>query len=258
MNRPYRIGITACMLHEDPERVLFNGRQLQYLETSMAHYVCRAGALPYMLPAIIEPMRYEQLLDGVDAIILHGGSDVCPLSYGEDPLRPEWSGDVQRDQFELALIDAARALDKPILGICRGAQILNVAFGGTLYQDINTQRPGTLTHRDAQTYQRNHHEVTFAPESTLAALYQTTSGRINSVHHQAVKTLADELVLEAWCTEDQTVEAFRLPAQAPNDPFIRGVQWHPEFQSVDETSLLDPMPLLDELFEAIEARQHNN
>lgn len=245
------------MLHADPERTLFNGRQLQYIETSMAEYVCRAGALPYMLPMVTGPVGYEQLLDGVDAVILHGGSDVCPLSYGEEPLIEAWSGDIQRDKFELSLIDAARKLDKPILGICRGAQILNVAFGGTLYQDINTQRPGTLTHRDAERYQRNHHGVTIAPQSALAALYQTTSGVINSVHHQAVKDLADAFVLEAWCTEDQTVEAFRLPAKDPTDPFVQGVQWHPEFQTSDETELLDPTLLLKALFEAIDARQNS-
>lgn len=220
----------------------------------MADYVCRAGALPYMLPTLTT-LNYDELLEAVDAVILHGGSDVCPLSYGEEPLKTEWSGDIQRDHFELSLIDAAKQLDKPILGICRGAQILNVAFGGTLYQDINTQRPGTLTHRDAERYQRNHHGVTIAPESTLAALYQTTSGVINSVHHQAVKDLADDFVLEAWCSEDQTVEAFRLPAQSPTDPFVRGVQWHPEFQTPDEADLLDPMVLLRELFDAIDARQ---
>ncbi len=257
MSHPLRIGISACILHPDPDRALFNGRQLQFLERSMADWVMRQGALAYLIPipAADGPISADDLIIPLDGVILHGGADVSPGLYGEEPMQPEWGGDPLRDAYELGLVRACLARDLPVLGICRGAQLLNVALGGSLYQDITTQHPGALRHRDPSTYQRNHHEVVFPEGSSLSALYQTQRGRINSVHHQAVKTLGAGLVVEATSAHDGVIEAIRLPAASARDPFALGVQWHPEFQTDDEVALLSPTPLFDAFARACHARR---
>lgn len=196
----------------------------------------------------------ERLVSGIDGLILHGGADLSPHSYGQAPLRPEWSGDRLRDLQEIALVHACIRHDIPILGICRGHQLINVALGGTLYQDIPTQHPGALTHRDQDLYQNNHHEVIFPPDSELAQQYAVREHWINSVHHQAVHTLAPKLRVEALSKQDRIVEAYRLPRYSPKDPFILGVQWHPEFQSGQDRRLLDPGVLLEDLLEAVRVR----
>ena len=99
--------------------------------------------------------------DWLDGLVLQGGADVSPTSYGETPLQPKWGGDRIRDDYEIALLDAFAERGKPVLGICRGLQLINVAFGGTLLQDIATQQPGALEHRDAEIYDRNFHGVEF-------------------------------------------------------------------------------------------------
>ena len=117
--------------------------------------------------------------------------------YGEEPLRPEWAGDRVRDEYEMALVRAFAAAGKPVFGICRGLQLINVAHGGTLYQDIATQKPGARVHRDAAAYDLNFHEVDVLPETRLASLLQAGRHRINSVHHQGIKQLAAGFEVEA-------------------------------------------------------------
>lgn len=255
--RPLRIGISANLMHADPARTIYNGRRLLYLEQSMADWIYSSQqAVPLLLPFGQDAQDLKdqafKLTGAIDALVLHGGADVCPLTYGQDPLRPEWAGDAVRDAQEIALVHACIERDLPILGVCRGMQLLNVALGGSLYQDINHQRPGTLTHRDAAIYQRNHHGVILSGE--LAERFGQTRGKINSVHHQAVDELAPGLVIEARCEEDQTIEAIRKPRTSAHDPYIMGVQWHPEFQSPQETALLSPKVILNDLLEAIRAR----
>ncbi len=173
-----KIGISACFFHADPKRALFKGMTLQYIEQNMAHWVMQRDALALMIPSPDGTTRrsgsavtvddYARELDG---LLLMGGSDVCPESYGEAALRPEWSGDRVRDDYEMALLRAFVAEGKPVLGVCRGAQIINVAQGGTLYQDIATQRPGALDHRDWEIYAANFHSTAIVPGTGLAALY---------------------------------------------------------------------------------------
>jgi putative glutamine amidotransferase len=219
-----RVGISPCFFHADPLRPLFKGKTLLYLEESMARYVAGAGALPYLIPTGAAAEVYARDLDG---LLLHGGADVCPASYGEEAMRPEWNGDRVRDDVEAALFHAFVASDKPVLGICRGAQLINVAMGGTLYQDINTQVRGSQVHRNWDVYDALEHEVHLL--GWLAALFQRDRGLVNSVHHQAVKDLAPGLAAEAL-SADGVVEAVRDPARR----FVVGVQWHPEWQVSDQ------------------------
>ena len=242
-------------MHADPERRRFNGRALLFLEQSMGEWVFRGPALPVMIPwprvGMAVQASARDFAERLDGLILQGGVDVAPESYGETPLRPEWAGDGVRDAYEMELISAFMALEKPVLGICRGHQILNVALGGSLYQDIETQVPGALRHRDAEIYHENAHAVRFVAGSLLAELYGRREARINSVHHQAIKELAPGLLEEAHSPVDGVIEAARWTGSS----FAYGVQWHPEFQEARQADLLSTEPLMTCFLEAVEARR---
>lgn len=236
------IGVSACFFHADPLRPIFKGKTLEYVEQSMAHYVMRQGALAYLLPTPPPGggVVLADLVARMDGLVLQGGSDCSPTSYGEEPLDPRWSGDRFRDDYETALVHEFVRQGKPVLGICRGLQLLNVAFGGTLYQDIETQLPGALQHRDWDIYDGNHHDVMVADGTELAAIYGAGLHRINSVHHQSIKDVASGFVVEATCPDDGVIEAVRF---ASDEAWVYAVQWHPEFQTVGD-GLLDPDPLM--------------
>jgi putative glutamine amidotransferase len=241
--RPLRIGVSSCIMHEDRSRNIYNGRPLLYLEQSMSDWIMAQGALPLMIPASSGKRHVAvglaDFIGQCDGIILQGGVDVFPGHYGEEPLRPEWSGDTIRDVYEMEIVRLCVALDVPILGICRGHQVINVAMGGSLYQDINFQIPGSLLHRNADVYEYNRHEVHFAPGSHLQSLYPGQDrAMVPSVHHQAVKQLAPGFVVEARSVVDDVV----------------GVQWHPEFQDDRDASLLPTGPLFADFTAAIRAR----
>jgi putative glutamine amidotransferase len=188
----------------------------------------------------------DDYAERLDALVLEGGSDLWPGSYRETPLQERWSGDRIRDEYEQALLRAFAARGKPVLGVCRGLQLMNVALGGTLYQDIDTQRPGPIRHRDAAVYDRNFHEVEFVEGTRLAAIHAgTVRAKVNSVHHQAIKELAPGLVVEARSPVDGLIEAIRRPG----DGFMAAVQWHPEFHRREEGTL-DDAPMLNDFLDA--------
>jgi putative glutamine amidotransferase len=251
-----RIGISACFFHPDNERLIFKGKTLLYVEQSMATWVQSGGAVTYLIPTVAEGSRVTvaDYVDDLDGLVLHGGADVCPRTYGEEPLRPEWEGDEIRDRYELELIHAFHAAAKPVLGICRGAQLLNVAFGGTLWQDQVAQGGTERTHRSQELYDRNLHTVDLVEGTALAALYPGQSSvLVNSVHHQAVREVGDGLVVEARSSDDGIVEAIRL--DDPAGRFVAGVQWHPEFfAGVDDGTMLDNAPILDEFLDRARER----
>jgi len=172
-----------------------------------------------------------------------GGSDVCPETYGEKALRPEWNGDAIRDRYEIALLRAFMDRRKPVLGVCRGAQVINVAQGGTLYQDLATQMPTALNHRNWTIYEDNCHATAIVAGSGLARLYPGAAlVKTNSIHHQAIRDLGRELVIEARSVPDGVVEAIRWSGAG----YVFGVQWHPEFHDPADASLLDDTPILDD------------
>jgi putative glutamine amidotransferase len=251
-----KIGVSACFFHADPQRPVFTNKTLQYVEQSIVHWVMSTGALAVMIPSPAGETRkgdvtLDHYAEWLDGLLLHGGSDVWPGSYGESPLEERWSGDRIRDEYETALVATFTAARKPVFGVCRGLQLLNVAFGGTLYQDIKTQRPEALQHRDAGLYDRNFHELQFVPGSRLADLYPgVTQAKVNSVHHQAIKQLAPGFVVEAHCPDDGMIEAVRKPGGS----FVAAVQWHPEFHT-HEWGTLDDAPILNDFLTAARTAQ---
>ena len=249
-----KIGLSACFSHADPDRSLFTNKTLQYVEQSIAHWIMSAGALVVMVPCPtgetargdVTLKHYAEWLDGV---VMHGGSDVWPGSYGEEPLKDAWLGDRVRDLYDLAVVEAFSQAGKPIFGVCRGLQLINVAFGGTLYQDIETQHPGALQHRNAITYDQHVHEVDIVPHTQLARLYP---GRrrvtVNSIHHQGIKRLAPGFDIEAWSHPDGLPEAIRRQS-GNGGGYIAATQWHPEFRSPGGITL-DDSPLLHDFLAA--------
>jgi putative glutamine amidotransferase len=248
-----KIGISACFFHPDGDRLAAPSKTLLWIEQSTAHWLMSEGALPVMVPSpygdtargAVTVEDYAQWLDG---LVMHGGADVAPGTYGEEPLRPEWRGDAVRDAYDIALARAFSAAGKPVFGICRGLQLINVAHGGTLYQDILTQKPGALVHRDAQAYDLNFHEVEINPGTRLAGLLGARRHKINSVHHQGIKDLAPGFSVEAVSPDDGVVEAIRHTGPS----WIAAVQWHPEFHR-PELGVVDDTPLLRDFLEAARA-----
>ena len=245
-----KIGISASFFHEDPKRAIFKGKTLQYIEQNVAHWLMQRDVLAFMIPSPDGRTRRQTsrvTLDAyaseLDGLVLMGGSDVCPETYGETALRPEWNGDRIRDDYEIALLTAFIARQKPVLGVCRGAQVINVAMGGTLWQDLGSQVPWALNHRNWDRYDENCHATAIVPGTALARLYPGTAlVKTNSIHHQAVKDLGRNLVVEAWSEPDRVVEAIRWTGPS----YVVGVQWHPEFHPEDDPSYIDDRPLLDD------------
>jgi putative glutamine amidotransferase len=230
-----RIGISPRLFHPEPGAKGVHTKMLDYLEHSVADWIHSRAALAFLLPASDRAAQYAQAVDG---LVLQGGADISPLAYGEQPQRPEWAGDPVRDRFEIALVQAFSAAAKPILGICRGAQLINVALGGSLHQDI----PG---HR-ADGYDQHSHKVRLEPGSGLAHLYGETGPReVVSIHHQAIKRLGRDLVVEAHSEKDGVIEAIR----SRGTTYICAVQWHPEFHGA-RGGFIDGGPLLDEFLQA--------
>jgi putative glutamine amidotransferase len=254
------IGISGCFLYPDPQRNVFSRKTLQFIEQSMAHWVMSQDALPVMIPSpfgdtargSITVDDYAQTLDG---LLLHGGADLWPGSYGEHPIDPRWQGDRNRDEYEMALVRAFVKADKPVFGVCRGMQLINVAFGGTLMQDIATLQSDALVHRDADIYDHNFHALDVLPGTRLHELLPLEKApKINSIHHQAVKDLAADFVVEALCPDDGMIEAIRHVGPA----YVAAVQWHPEFHH-PELGTLDDGPLLaDFLAAARSARERHS
>lgn len=250
------IGISPRILREVPRELGFRGKTLQYLEQSVAHWTISAGGVVVMIPTLqtdgnivrseIDVNDYAQRLDG---LILQGGADLHPGNYGEEPRACVGKPDPVRDRFELALVHAFVAAGKPVLGICRGMQLINVAFGGSLSQDLVDDRVTAHNHVDDEAYDLHGHTITLAPDSRLRDWHNGVElARVNSIHHQGVRRLAAGFVVEALAF-DGVVEAIRREGEG----FVYGVQWHPEFHWQDSGDLLSPEPLMRAFLDAATA-----
>ncbi|NLC51321.1 MAG: gamma-glutamyl-gamma-aminobutyrate hydrolase family protein [Firmicutes bacterium] len=209
-----KIGITCSY---DYKRSYF------FLSHSYFSAIVKAGGVPLLLPAMLDSSHAPAVLENIDALVLTGGGDVDSYLFNEEPHQQQGEVDPPRDHFEIALIREAMKRDLPALCICRGLQVLNVACGGTLYQDLESQRLSPLQH-----FQRTHrpfpsHSVTIKPKTLLFSILNEKKIRVNSIHHQGIKGLAPELKANAR-SADGLIEGIEHPGLT----FILGVQWHPE------------------------------
>ena len=248
-----KIGISARLFHPQPDAKGIQSKTLQYLEQSIAHWVMSRDVLVFMVPTVDKDgllhrseVRLADYARALDGLVLQGGADVSPATYGEAPLAPEWAGDRLRDVYEMELVHEFIEARKPVLGICRGAQLINVTFGGTLYQDIRTQLAQSQVHvTDA--YEKHRHDIRFEPGSRLARLYRGVERPVvTSIHHQSIKTLGRGLTVEAWSEPDGVVEAIRGNGKS----YVFAVQWHPEFHRPGDPATLDSAPILEEFLDA--------
>lgn len=215
MKKPL-IGITASMLRELPNR--------DWIWNTNDYFraVQRAGGIPVLLPFIETEAEAAEILDRIDGLLLSGGADVDPQLYGEDPHPKLGAISPERDCTELTLARKALERNFPIFGICRGHQVLAVAAGGTLWQDIPAQVTGAMKHaQDAPRWYPGH-KVNAKPGTRLAELLGSEFG-VNTYHHQSVKAMPSDWVVSA-VAHDGVVEAIEHPGYK----FVLSVQWHPE------------------------------
>ena len=255
-SKTLKIGLSARLLHPLPGAVGLHSKTLQMLEQSVAHWVMSRDVLVLMIPTIMRDgllnrndIRLCDYAEALDGLVLQGGADVSPLTYGETAMRGEWEGDRVRDLYEIDLLQEFVSQGKPVLGICRGLQLINVAYGGTLYQDLALHHPQAGDHHDPDAYDQHFHDIAFVAGTGLARLYPDRGrARVNSIHHQGIRDLGKDLVVEAVSVPDQVIEAIRWQGSS----YVLGVQWHPEFHDPGNPDLLDGEPLLREFLECAE------
>ncbi len=218
MSKPL-IGITCSSSANDVHAANPQDR----LNCAYSRAVALAGGIPVLIPNVAEPDLIAAYLGKIDGLMLSGGYDLEPMLFGEDKLSDTVETDPPRDRAEIPLIGKALKSNMPILAICRGIQSLNVALGGSLFQDIPIQITSDIIHRQPGGRSEMSHAVKVSADSTTRALVQSDAFRVNSFHHQAIKGLGRDLIVTARA-EDGIVEAVEIPG----DRFVVGVQWHPE------------------------------
>ena len=186
--------------------------------------ITMAGGIPVILPLTDDKEEISQLLDTVQGILLTGGHDVDPSLYEEIPIPECGAISRERDSMESELLKQALLRDMPILGICRGIQFLNAYLGGTLYQDLTTQRPSDTEHHQRPPYDVPVHRVSITEDSSLFRVLNVRSLSVNSYHHQAIKQKADSLKIMA-VSDDGIIEGVEMERKR----FVWALQWHPEF-----------------------------
>lgn len=223
MKRPI-IGIIGDVRFvNEPE--LQNGQYRTYLNQSYIEAVKKGGGIPVIFPPTEEYIEsaLEQFLAMTDGLLLPGGDDVAPYFYGEESHQNIGYFLSWMDKVHIEAARIADRLGKPILGICRGMQVMNIAFGGTLYQDLPSQKEGVIQHSQKAPRSEGTHVVAVMPDSFLEKCFQEGSILVNSHHHQAVKDLADQFKITAKAS-DGVVEAI----ESTMGSWMLGVQWHPE------------------------------
>jgi putative glutamine amidotransferase len=214
VSRPL-IGVTAGFSATNKEVFAVRDDYVRALEA--------AGGLPVVLAP--GPVGYvPDLIGRLDGLLLSGGTDLDPSHYGEAPHETVSGVSPDRDSFELTLSREALARDLPLLAICRGHQVLNVATGGTLVQDIPSQIAGALDHDPKKERWLPAHDVRILPGTRLREILGRDRVAVNSFHHQSIRTPGQGLVVSACAVGDEVIEAVELPSRR----FVVGVQWHPE------------------------------
>lgn len=224
------IGIPTRQLKDNDSEIIFNA-----IASTYTRALEMAGGAPVLVPLRLSEDSLRSIFAKLDGLLFAGGVDVHPREFGE-PVE-EFCGniDTDRDAVELNLIRWALKEDKPMLGICRGIQMINVAAGGSLYQDIPAQLPGKLlhSHRKGDPFSLRTHSIEIAPESSLARAVGTTKIDVNSLHHQSLKDIAPGLRVIATAP-DGIIEGI----EANHNHFALGIQFHPEWL-VDDARMVN-------------------
>lgn len=200
-----------------------------HVNLAYSQSVFQAGGVPVLIPNTVHPEDADALVASLHGLLLSGGGDVDPAHWGEPPHPNLGVVDPARDRLEMALLRAALQRQTPVLGICRGVQVMAAALGGELWQDLPSQVPGNLGHFQSSPRLEISHEVRVAPDSLLARVYWPDGAEadcrlpVNSFHHQAVRRCGAGQVPVAW-SDDEIIEALAMPEAG----FVLGVQWHPE------------------------------
>jgi putative glutamine amidotransferase len=183
-----------------------------------------AGGVPLVLSPLMGTAMAARAMESLNGLLLTGGEDLDPAWYGADPSPYLDPPSRDRDLFELALFAVARERGLPVLGVCRGIQLINVALGGNLFQDLPSERPGGVRHRPEGARDLRSHRVRLLPGSRAARALGRDQVTVNSSHHQGIKQLGSGLLASAW-SDDELIEAVETP---PGSPWLLAVQWHPE------------------------------
>ena len=225
------VGLPTLAIPPGPKPPRFGINQ------SYVRALTAAGCAPVLIPLLDDDDRLRAIYERLDGIVFPGGADIAPQEYGEEPIDDLNVVEAPRDRTELVLARWAFADDLPVLGICRGQQVLNVALGGSLWQDLRYQGVTPADHSDADGRARTAlmHRVRLDPGSRLAQLIDETDIRVNSLHHQAVKTIAP-LLRVTGKSEDGVIESL----ESDDRRFLIAVQWHPEE--------IDTLPWVQRLF----------
>lgn len=219
------IGITSNVSYvsEQPETDI----DTIYSPAEYADAITKAGGLPVTIP-FQKYAEAKDYINQIDGLILTGGADISPHLYSEDPHLKLGATDTARDEWEIALLEEAYQKKIPVLGICRGLQLMNVYSGGNLYQDLPSQKENVIQHIQKTNFHETAHQIQLKKDSFLEELYGEQLF-VNTYHHQAIKELADDLEAIAWAN-DQVIEAV---AFKNSNQKAFGVQWHPELLAQD-------------------------
>ncbi|MBC1525566.1 gamma-glutamyl-gamma-aminobutyrate hydrolase family protein [Listeria booriae] len=213
------IGISGTLRSMEFPQNIFEPRAT--VNDTYVKAIAKAGGAPLILP-VTTTTYAEEIVSRIDGLVLTGGDDISPFLYGEEPLAQLSSTLPERDLYEMALLKATLAQNKPVLAICRGVQLMNVAFGGTLYQDISYAPNIERQHLQRTDPVFPIHSITTQPESELHAIFGEKA-MVNSLHHQVIRDVADGFQATAWAS-DGVIEGM----EREGDLFVVGVQWHPE------------------------------
>lgn len=234
MSKKPIIGITPSPTYDTMPHGAFNRYAIADTYTTAVE---RAGGVPLVIPP--QDGNVADILDAIDGLLLSGGGDIRPERFGDAEQHPKTYGIHDgRDELEIALVQEALRRDMPVLCICRGIQVLNVALGGTLVQDVAEQYSARLNHRQGELSvpkEEPSHTVEVVPGTLLERTYATSTVQVNSFHHQGLKAIAPELRV-AGRAEDGLVEAVDLPERG----WVLGVQWHPEMMYAAHAEHLTP------------------
>jgi putative glutamine amidotransferase len=212
------IGVTADLEHSPEREPRF------FLLQRYLHPLTDSGATALILPPTARTASVRKALSLLDGLVITGGNfDIHPSYYGEKPIAELGVMKNQRTEFELEIGAAALRKDLPVLGLCGGEQALNVALGGSLYQDIATQVPAALSHEQSEKKHSGGHYVDIVPQTRLYTIVQRGRIEVNTSHHQAVKQLGQGLIIDA-VADDGVIEGI----ESKRHRFVLGVQWHPE------------------------------